>query len=593
MLLLMMMLTATTAWGLNVTCRYYDNASGSYLEGTGGGTYEIVDGTKLYVTPATGYYIKSVTKGDEANPLVEENGYYTVSDADNITITFKPYTNNVRVRFNMKGHGTAPAVQDLHLGDKATRPTPDPTAWDAIFLGWYTNSDYTTPYDFATVLDNKLSYSAAYDSYILTIYAKWHVIGGSCGTNATWVMTKSTGSSDYDVLTISGTGAMKDYNDTSDTAPWYQDYRSTIKTVVIDEGVTKIGICAFENCDALTSVTIPASVTSIGNSAFYNCAALTSVTIPAGVTSIGKEAFDYCTGLTHINIPASVTSIGKEAFDYCTGLTYINIPASVTSIGNSAFDHCQGLTSITVYATAVPTLGFYVFDNNASGRKIYVFSDLERDYESAKNWREYDSAIYPITLGVKNAGGTLGSWTTYYNGLADVTVSEGTTIYKAALSGDKKSVTLTQVSGNIVKRGEAVLLKSSGSIKLSSAANGGTGDYTDNALRGVDYATTTSTLGEGTFYVLGKVGNNFGFHRYTGTTMPAQKAYLLLSSNAAPSLSMTFGDEETTGISPIENGELRIENSTDAWYTLDGRRLSEKPTRRGIYINNGKKVFVK
>ncbi len=31
----------------------------------------------------------------------------------------------------------------------------------------------------------------------------------------------------------------------------------------------------------------------------------------------------------------------------------------------------------------------------------------------------------------------------------------------------------------------------------------------------------------------------------------------------------------------------------DAWYSLDGIRLSEKPTQRGLYINNGKKVLIK
>jgi hypothetical protein len=34
-------------------------------------------------------------------------------------------------------------------------------------------------------------------------------------------------------------------------------------------------------------------------------------------------------------------------------------------------------------------------------------------------------------------------------------------------------------------------------------------------------------------------------------------------------------------------------NGSDAWYTLDGRRLSGKPTQKGIYINNSKKVVIK
>jgi hypothetical protein len=35
------------------------------------------------------------------------------------------------------------------------------------------------------------------------------------------------------------------------------------------------------------------------------------------------------------------------------------------------------------------------------------------------------------------------------------------------------------------------------------------------------------------------------------------------------------------------------EISLDEWYSLDGRRLSGKPTTKGVYINNGKKVAIK
>jgi len=57
---------------------------------------------------------------------------------------------------------------------------------------------------------------------------------------------------------------------------------------------------------------------------------------------------------------------------------------------------------------------------------------------------------------------------------------------------------------------------------------------------------------------------------------------------------LEFGDEETTGIEAIDN--LTIDNSqfeADAWYTLDGHRLSGKPTQRGMYIHKGNKVVIK
>ena len=104
----------------------------------------------------------------------------------------------------------------------------------------------------------------------------------------------------------------------------------------------------------------------------FESTGLLSITIPDSVVSIGDEAFDHCLELTSITIPDSVTSIGQDAFYNCTSLTSITIPDSVTSIGHYAFQDCPYLTSVTVLAETPPTLGSSVFDNNASGRKIYV-----------------------------------------------------------------------------------------------------------------------------------------------------------------------------------------------------------------------------
>ena len=188
---------------------------------------------------------------------------------------------------------------------------------------------------------------------------------GDCGYGVSYTFTASTGE-----LKISGTGAMTDYN--YDTMPW-SSYRSSITSLVIENGVTSIGSYAFDGCSGLTSITIPSSVNSIGSKAFYGCSGLTSVslgnnycvsnfktvfptysnitsiTIGNSVTSIGGWAFYGCSGLTSVTIGNGVTSIGSSAFQYCSGLTgQLTIPASVTEIGDYAFGNCSGLTSINV-----------------------------------------------------------------------------------------------------------------------------------------------------------------------------------------------------------------------------------------------------
>jgi hypothetical protein len=149
-----------------------------------------------------------------------------------------------------------------------------------------------------------------------------------------------------DTLTISGTGAITSWY-SENSMPW-NSVRTSITTVIINDGITSIGNMAFFGCTGLTSVIIPNSVTSIGSAAFYDCTGLTSVIIPNSVTSIGDAAFYGCTGLTSVTIPNSVTSIGWHAFENCTGLTSVTIGNRVTSIGMSAFQNCIGLTSVTI-----------------------------------------------------------------------------------------------------------------------------------------------------------------------------------------------------------------------------------------------------
>lgn len=103
-----------------------------------------------------------------------------------------------------------------------------------------------------------------------------------------------------------------------------------------------------------------------------------------------------------------------------------------------------------------------------------------------------------------------------------------------------------------------------------------------NKLVGVLEATT---IGEnGTDYVL----KDGVFKKANAGTLAAGKAYLKTDANAAPALTIGFGDEGTTGIRSIENGQLTIDN---VYYDLSGRRVAE-PTK-GVYIVNGKKVVIK
>lgn len=208
-----------------------------------------------------------------------------------------------------------------------------------------------------------------------------------------WAFEESTGT-----LTVSGEG------DITYSSYALNEFKDSIISVVIEDGVTGIGEYAFDGCTNLSSVTIPDSVTSIGRCAFHSTkwlqdkgdfpvwkgvlleyqgsaenvvipadAGITaigegafywndkvkSVVIPAGVTEIWDAAFRSCTSLQSVTIGNNVTRIGKDAFGDCPKLAGVTIPNSVTELGEDAF--CgSGLSTLTI-GSGVTTIGRCAF----------------------------------------------------------------------------------------------------------------------------------------------------------------------------------------------------------------------------------------
>lgn len=165
----------------------------------------------------------------------------------------------------------------------------------------------------------------------------------------TWTKTEDDGLVwtlyDNGALTISGTGAMRDYA-YNDKSPVYGN--ANITSLVIEDGVTRIGKNMCWGCSGLVDVMIPDSITEIGSFSFACCSSLPGVTIPESVDTIGTSAFQSCTNLERVTIPNSVKSIGTSAFQMCTALTSITIPESVTDIGEDAFIWCSSLASVEI-----------------------------------------------------------------------------------------------------------------------------------------------------------------------------------------------------------------------------------------------------
>jgi len=127
----------------------------------------------------------------------------------------------------------------------------------------------------------------------------------------------------------------------------YDHCRRDITSVVVPDGIEKIGDHSYRYCYHLTSLALPNSVKIVGASAFRYCRALKSLTLPNSVKTVGEYAFSNCTGLTSLTLSKSLETIGKHAFLHCEGLTSVIIPNSLKSLGESAFSNCRKLTCVT------------------------------------------------------------------------------------------------------------------------------------------------------------------------------------------------------------------------------------------------------
>jgi len=145
--------------------------------------------------------------------------------------------------------------------------------------------------------------------------------------------------------------------------------KTAVTSVTIPDSVTNISASAFQGCSSLTNVTIGSSVTNIGNQAFEFCSALSSVTIPDSVATLGDTVLANCTGLTNLVIGNRVTHLGTNAFAACIRLASLNIPKGVTSIymgDNGAFLNCHSLAQFSVDASnhSFSSLDGVLFDKN-------------------------------------------------------------------------------------------------------------------------------------------------------------------------------------------------------------------------------------
>lgn len=262
----------------------------------------------IEAVPSTGYHFTKWNDNNTSNPRT-----VTMTAAATYTANFAVNTYTITVKTNNSGLGTVSGGGTYQEGKTATL-TATPANCTSAFVQW-NDGNTDNPRSF-TVTENK------------TLTAQFVSLTGNCGAsgnNLTWSFNRCTG-----VLTISGSGAMKDWSAEADV-PWYK-YRESITSIVLPVGLTHIGAYAFYKC-SVTKVDIPAAVRTLGAYSFSN-SSLDEICLPEGLTSIGSGAFQY-SHLRRVYLPTTLTSIGNYAALKYTSYNYptLTIPSSVTSLG--------------------------------------------------------------------------------------------------------------------------------------------------------------------------------------------------------------------------------------------------------------------
>ena len=413
------------------------------------------------------------------------------------------------------------------------------------------------------------------------------------GADVTWSYDTSTKE-----LTISGSGAMMYYGSAEDnnhqwhsTAPW-SHFDSEIEKVIVGDDVTYIGSYAFAYCTALTSVSLPASVTALGNYVCYS-SNVARIDIPSTTAAtIGTGGFDACPAGLQIAVPS--TLLGT----YQTATNWSAYAAKMVGVLDDAHDFNTDVDTPTgsyeysrVFKEGVAAtlcLPFAVSYGQISPYgKVYTFAGVDKTTEP--------------------------TWTV---------VMQETNKTTDALTAYKPYLFMPYI---FTSKGTDLPITFHGNVSTLSIAGTDTwqeDSYTGSfwSFQGVTYYYVWNEGHENLGKIYGFAAQNYDGDGYTvtpgdfvkaaaGASIAPFRAFLQYTpapSNAPRrgvadnevlpsrlSVRLVNADDIVTAIGTIDTNTGEVRFDSDAWYSIDGRRLNGKPAQKGVYINNGKKIIIK
>lgn len=489
-------------------------------------------------------------------------------------------------------------TQNVYDGVEATLDANQFTREGYVFTGWNTVSNgengtaYTDQATISVVGDNLTLYAQWSPLYALTIDE--NIVGGSVavkdnitsaieGKEITLSFTQTSGHAfdEWDVYKHGDKSTKVTVTDNKFTMPAYNVVVSaSFKEVQTYSLVTNVNQIVSGKHYIIASGT-DGSVKAMGKQNDNNRAAV-AVNASNGIIPETAGVYEFAIYGANGNYSIYDETSGKEGYLYAasSGSNYLKTQNAYSSNGRWDF---------TINADGVATI-IAKGDNSHNWMRYNSNSEIFSCYTSSSELKDIylfekdDEATPTANVTFASSG-----YASYCSPLAlNLTPAEDYAAY-AVTATSGTTVTFTKITGAVLPKTPFILYGKSLSGETISLpiANGETTDVEDNMLRGTLTPTPITTV-EGDYTNFGLSGGEF--KKIASGTIPANKAYLpVLTSSLSSEARLTIVlNDGTTGVNDVRGNVKEI---SDSIFDLQGRKVS-KPTK-GLYIMNGKKVFVK
>ena len=300
----------------------------------------------------------------------------------------------------------------------------------------------------------------------------------------------------------------------------------------------------------------------------------------ASAPGIGAGAgADYSSGTVTLGWTNATDFIYASSYNGISTLTFAdgkhfvldgtNVTATTTNIGGKKIFGCILLVD---YAT-----------DNSTKLKNEDIVTVKLDDRTLKKNDEWNTLCLPFDVVLANSP------------LAGATAK---TLTGASIDGNTVTLTFGDDVETLSAGVPYIIKWESGADIVNPVFTGVTIDKTDRSItkgdvqfKGYYDAFGINATNTNIYYMT--AGNTLK-HTGVARTLKGCRAYFQFGgNNAARNIMLDFGDEETTGVVELKNGRIEELKFDGAWYSIDGLKLDKQPTRKGLYIFNGKKIVIK